>query len=52
MPMSSSQARAVLYRTARILGDVQAAQNGTLPERQARKIVYSALWKIATKIVR
>lgn len=44
--MSISKIRSLLYKSSRILGDVQAAKNGTLGKRVARRAAGKATGKI------
>jgi hypothetical protein len=37
--MSINKTRSLLYKTARILGDVNAVQRGTVGKRVARRVV-------------
>lgn len=44
--MSISKIRSLLYKSSRVLGDVQAAKNGTLGKRVARRAAGKATGKI------
>ncbi|MEC3631520.1 hypothetical protein [Bacillus velezensis] len=44
--MNINKTRGLLYKIARILGDVQAAKNGTLGKRIARRAVGKATNKM------
>lgn len=44
--MSISKIRSLLYKSSRILGDIQAAKNGTLGKRVARRAAGKATGKL------
>ncbi|MBT2627194.1 hypothetical protein J7I81_17865 [Bacillus sp. ISL-32] len=44
--MSISKIRSLLYKSARVLGDVQATKNGTIGKRVARRAAGKATGKI------
>ncbi|MCY9159422.1 hypothetical protein MOF25_03605 [Bacillus atrophaeus] len=48
--MSISKIRSLLYKSSRILGDVQAAKNGTLGKRVARRAAGRATGKLFRSI--
>jgi len=48
--MKISQIRSILYTTAKILGDIQAVQNGTIGKRIGRRIVGKATGKMMGKL--
>lgn len=48
--MSISKIRSLFYKSARVLGDVQAAKNGTLGKRVARRAAGKATGKIMRSI--
>ncbi len=48
--MSISKIRSFLYKSSRILGDVQAAKNGTLGKRVARRAAGRATNKLLRSI--
>nr|MDH3083802.1 hypothetical protein [Bacillus subtilis]WGD69229.1 hypothetical protein P5630_21515 [Bacillus subtilis]WGD89231.1 hypothetical protein P5656_09430 [Bacillus subtilis] len=48
--MSISKIRSFLYKSSRILGDVQATKNGTLGKRVARRLAGKATGKIMRSI--
>ncbi|MEC0385418.1 hypothetical protein ABEV77_18665 [Bacillus subtilis] len=48
--MSISKIRSLFYKSARVLGDVQAAKNGTLGKRVARRAAGRATNKLLRSI--
>ncbi|MCY9443299.1 hypothetical protein MOF48_15725 [Bacillus spizizenii] len=48
--MNINKIRSTLYKTAKILGDVNAAKNGTLGKRVARRTAGKATNKILKSI--
>lgn len=50
--MSLSKVRGILYRLARVLGDVQAVEKGRVVPRMERRIVGRAMGRILGKLFR
>lgn len=50
--MNIPKVRTVLYKTARILGDVSAVKNGTIGKRIARRAIGKASSRIISKIIK
>ncbi|MDL5143079.1 hypothetical protein [Bacillus atrophaeus] len=48
--MNINKIRSLLYRSAKILGDVNAAKNGTIGKRIARRAVGKATGKLMGKL--
>ncbi|MGM0747075.1 hypothetical protein [Bacillus atrophaeus] len=48
--MKLNKIRSALYKSARILGDVNAAKNGTIGKRIARRAVGKATGKLMGKL--
>ncbi|MBU8786536.1 hypothetical protein KM903_09120 [Bacillus glycinifermentans] len=48
--MSINKIRSALYKSAKILGDVNAAKNGTLGKRMARRAAGKTAGKILGKL--
>ncbi|WP_406590001.1 hypothetical protein [Bacillus atrophaeus] len=48
--MSISKIRSLLYKSARVLGDVQATKNGTIGKRVARRAAGRATNKLLKSI--
>lgn len=47
-----SRTRSSLYRAARLLGDVEAAQKGRYPQRVVRKAVYRGTNRTTRRLLR
>jgi hypothetical protein len=50
--MSLSRVRSLLYRLARLLGDVNAVEKGNVPQRVERRIVGRAFGRILGRLFR
>lgn len=50
--MSISSLRGLLYRLARLLGDVNAVEKGKVPQRVERRMVGRAFGRILGKLFR
>lgn len=50
MSLNINKIRSTLYKTAKVLGDVNAAKNGTLGKRVARRATGKATSKIIKSI--
>jgi hypothetical protein len=50
--MSLSSFRSLLYRLARLLGDVNAVEKGKVPQRVERRVVGNVFGRILGKLFR
>jgi hypothetical protein len=50
--VSINKVRGLLYRLARLLGDVNAVEKGKVPQRVERRIVEKAFGRILRKLFR
>ena len=51
-PVSIAKVRGLLYRLARLLGDVNAVEKGKVPQRVERRIVGRAVGRILGRLFR